>query len=217
MKILISSFILSSGIASQAAIVLTNGDFSTNSTTGWTTTGTVTATSGAAVLSSGATLAQDFENGTGLVAFTASYDVSFGAINNAHRMRFEGDNGNDLITLRLASANTIETFNNGSWTSAVTGLSLAANTTYTLSITGTGFGAPGFKYTIEIFSGSTQLGTSVQNLSARHANGDLTFQTFTLGASTGGMTVDNFTVIPEPAAALLGGFGLLGLLRRRRA
>ena len=31
--------------------------------------------------------------------------------------------------------------------------------------------------------------------------------------------IDNFslTAVPEPAAALLGGFGLLGLLRRRRA
>lgn len=31
-----------------------------------------------------------------------------------------------------------------------------------------------------------------------------------------GMRVDNFTVVPEPTAALLGGLGLLTLIRRRR-
>ena len=29
--------------------------------------------------------------------------------------------------------------------------------------------------------------------------------------------VDNFSVVPEPSAALLGGLGMLALLRRRRA
>jgi len=31
-----------------------------------------------------------------------------------------------------------------------------------------------------------------------------------------GFMVDNFTIVPEPSAALLGGIGLLGMLRRRR-
>ena len=37
--------------------------------------------------------------------------------------------------------------------------------------------------------------------------------------ATGGTlgTLDNLTIIPEPSAALLGGLGVLGLLRRRRA
>jgi len=34
--------------------------------------------------------------------------------------------------------------------------------------------------------------------------------------SGAGFMVDNFTVVPEPGAALLGGLGLLALLRRRR-
>lgn len=45
--------------------------------------------------------------------------------------------------------------------------------------------------------------------------------TFTLsnsGSGSGnGFLVDNFSVVPEPSAALLGSIGLLGLLRRRRA
>lgn len=45
--------------------------------------------------------------------------------------------------------------------------------------------------------------------------------TFTLsnsGSGSGnGFLVDNFSVVPEPSAALLGGLGLLALLRRRRA
>jgi hypothetical protein len=45
--------------------------------------------------------------------------------------------------------------------------------------------------------------------------------TFTLsnsGSGSGnGFLVDNFTVVPEPSSALLGGIGLLALLRRRRA
>jgi hypothetical protein len=32
-----------------------------------------------------------------------------------------------------------------------------------------------------------------------------------------GLMVDNFSVVPEPSAALLGGIGMLALLRRRRA
>lgn len=36
-------------------------------------------------------------------------------------------------------------------------------------------------------------------------------------ATGAGLMVDNFSVIPEPSAALLGGLGMLVLLRRRRA
>ncbi len=41
---------------------------------------------------------------------------------------------------------------------------------------------------------------------------------FRQATGIGTMTVDNLTVthVPEPAAALLGAFGVIGLLRRRR-
>lgn len=47
------------------------------------------------------------------------------------------------------------------------------------------------------------------------ANYDYTTQGFTAGGN--GFMVDNFSVVPEPGAALLGSLGMLALLRRRRA
>lgn len=43
------------------------------------------------------------------------------------------------------------------------------------------------------------------------------YATNTATATGAGLMVDNFTVVPEPSAALLGGLGTLALLRRRRA
>jgi hypothetical protein len=43
------------------------------------------------------------------------------------------------------------------------------------------------------------------------------YSTNAVTATAAGLMVDNFRVIPEPSAALLGGLGLLGFLRRRRA
>ena len=48
-----------------------------------------------------------------------------------------------------------------------------------------------------------------------------TTHTFTVsnsgsGSDGSGFLVDNFTVVPEPSAALLGSLGMLALLRRRK-
>lgn len=43
------------------------------------------------------------------------------------------------------------------------------------------------------------------------------YATNTATATGAGLMVDNFSVVPEPSAALLGGLGLMALLRRRRA
>lgn len=45
----------------------------------------------------------------------------------------------------------------------------------------------------------------------------LRFNNWDGGADTPWMMLDNVEIVPEPSAALLGGLGLLGLLRRRRA
>jgi len=213
--------LLTIGLISHAsgALSLVNGDFSTNTTSGWTVTGTANASSGSAVISSGGQILQDFDStGNQLTDFTASFNISFGAINNAHRIRFEGNAGLDMISLRLLDATTIQAFNGGTWANVVTGLSMTVGTSYTLSIVGQGFGTSLGTYTIGLSQGSTALGTSVSNVAYYHAlvPATTTFETFTVGASTGGVTVDNFQVVPEPATAILGGLGLLGLLRRRR-
>lgn len=63
------------------------------------------------------------------------------------------------------------------------------------------------------------------NLLTGLANGNYTLEVYAYATSNQGNPVSNngganykatFTVIPEPTAALLGGLGLLGLLRRRR-
>jgi hypothetical protein len=55
------------------------------------------------------------------------------------------------------------------------------------------------------FSGSSSIGSAIGFYADLRTNGG------SLGS------VDNLSIVPEPAAALLGAFGLLGLLRRRRA
>jgi hypothetical protein len=108
-------------------------------------------------------------------------------------------------------------------------LGIEGATSATITLSGL---VEGTQYQIQFFADST--GSNSQTISATNVSGtmnSLTGQfvvgTFTADATSQVLTVTRSTdfgvanaltigVIPEPSAALLGGLGLLGLLRRRR-
>lgn len=228
MKSVISVFLFTPMVAS-AAYTLSNGNFSTNSTSGWTTTGTVNASSGAAVFSASSGISQDFSNTTVATAenydFQLDFTFSVSAANQNQRFRIrDNNNSGDIITLRLNSGNGVQMFRgtamsapNNLWENALS-FTIANNTTYHMRITGSDFDLSSRSYTIGLSSDGVSYTTSSSLVTFHSAASGSDFETlvFESGASTT-MTVDNITVVPEPASALLGGLGLLALLRRRRA
>jgi hypothetical protein len=80
--------------------------------------------------------------------------------------------------------------------------------------TGSAYNGNGSKATVSV--GATNFGTVTL---AQQTNAFLTFSAFNYGSDQFGLgTFDNLSVslVPEPSAALLGGLGLLCLMRRRR-
>jgi hypothetical protein len=97
-------------------------------------------------------------------------------------------------------------------------LGLAANTTYTASLSITR-SSSSTAFVSTMINGFTQSGTAT-GVNASQISFDtvaiLSGSAIVPAGNT--FTVDNVnvTLIPEPAAAVLGGFGLLALFRRRR-
>lgn len=224
--------LLASALPCGAAISLQNGNFN-NGLTGWTQTGTPAVVGGAAVMGPSQGLLQDFAPlpTDGLTTFQADFTFALGQLSQAHRIRLEGDNGTDMISLSVtasatAGASSINYFNGGgSFSQGITGLTLATGTNYYLRVIGTGFGAAGRSYTLGFSTDGTNY-TTVSTTNGFHnlSPAATLFETITFeagGTAGSSLTVDNVTVtgtsIPEPAAttALCGAVGLLLLLRRR--
>ncbi|MCP5532618.1 MAG: hypothetical protein H7A49_12620 [Akkermansiaceae bacterium] len=213
------------------ANLVPNGDFETDSSggvfpLGWGVTGTPTEIAsfipgeGSAVsLAPGQELSQDiFPTGfDGLSNFQADFAFRFSQEDQVHRLRVEGANGLDRLTLRLiantAADDSIDAFNAGVWATAVGGLSLDVDTTYFVRVIGHDWGAAGAGYTVGFSTDGMNYNTSL-DMSAFHATANVPMETVTFGCgATAGssLSVENVSVIAFAAptddfAAWMGGY-----------
>lgn len=134
--------------------------------------------------------------------------------------------GSGLLNQSFAYTDGIYTSNNASSGISLTLTGLLANTRYDFSVYG-GRDSNVASADITLLTGSALIGdTTVENRSLADFNitsdgsGAISFRYRDTSASTSDgslLTAMSVTQIPEPSAALLGGLGLLALLRRRRA
>lgn len=206
---IIAAFLLGMTAASQAAIVVAGGNGNFEST-----------------------LVDDMtyfgpENGIYNGGFTSVEGWTFsGGTNSTFMWLFTTPNpyGPVLGTYSLNLTQGNADFANVA-TTTVTGLTVGQN--YTLSFdTAVRSGTPGSPSMTVKVDGSTldtittAVGTSyvTKSYSFTAAGPSATLEFDYAGTvNTWGFMLDNVNVVPEPSAALLGGLGLLALLRRRRA
>ena len=201
------------------ASLVTNGDFEASPfDSGWANTGS-TSTSGltgsgfAADLGAGDTMMQDFVAlpAVGLTVFQLDFMLSLGDTGGTQRIRLRGDeNSSDYITLKMDSAGLHKYA--GTWYNAVPGTYLA-DTTYHIRVNVfDDSGTP--KYNVGVSTDGLTYNTSI-NMGSFHGVGTTPFETIRF--DSGAMTIDEVTVIPEPATlGLLAAFGGGILFIRRR-
>jgi hypothetical protein len=209
---------------------LANGDFEAAAGTGvfpvgWTVTGTPTQV-GPFLVSGGGTSAvslapsqailQDFASppSAAMEDFQADFAFQIGSETQVHRIRLEGNNGADLLTMRLttnpSADDSIDVFN-GAFTPALAGLTIAPDTTYHLRVIGRNFGLGGRNYTVA-FSSDGENYTTSEPLDDFHVTPNVKFETITFecgGTAGSSLLLDNVAVTLPPAAdfdAWMGGF-----------
>lgn len=224
-------------VPSHAANVIVNGDFETGSLSGWTQKGSGTTVSSTSTLAgsfsavqvpgAGAELSQTFTPFT--VGATTSFvfsatdpgDVGTRSMNVAWR----GSGftiGSPQINLRLTDVDNdndgdIQVYDGTAWQTVLTSAVVfdatpsLPSTTLTLTINSFGVGA---NYDLTVGAASATGLTYFQD----GVLSNLAQLAFVNASNTAGTSFkfDNVSVVPEPSAALLGGLGLLALLRRRR-
>lgn len=207
-----------------------NGDFESATGTGafpvgWTLTGTPSAVapflasgggSNAVSLAPAQGILQDIAPvpSAAMEDFQADFAFRIGNESQAHRIRLEGNNGADLVTLRLttnpAGDDSIDVFG-GTFAAALSGLTIVPNTTYFIRVIGRDFGLGTRRYTVA-FSTDGVVYTTSGPLSAFHAGSTGKFETVTFecgGTAGSSLLVDNVAVTLPPDddfAAWMSGF-----------
>ncbi len=199
---------------------LANGDFEAATGSGvfpvgWTPTGAPSAVApflpdggGAAAVNLAPTqgILQDFAP-TPAVAmenFQTDFAFQIGSASQAHRIRMEGDNGGDLVTIRLVTSpggtDSIQVFDTDSFIPALSGLNIVPETPYYLRVIGRQFGLAGRKYTIGFSTDGVTYTTSADLLAFEDAaNEKFETVTFECGATFGSsLSIDNVALSTPP-------------------
>ena len=208
------------------ATLIPNGNFEDVSGTfpnGWATTPTPAAVTGivpgsatAAELQTGEGIHQDFAPTPGSGLFNFQLDLAFRTSvapandGNINRIRLRGDNNaGDLITLSLEDTG-IRSFS-GTWADDLTGVSIAANTTYYIRVTGSNLDLPGRTFTLGFSTDGISYTTAAPSTRFHFAPVGTAFETIRLEGLNATFTVDNVSVVPEAATSAMLAVGLLVL------
>lgn len=219
--------LVAASVASSHAATLINGDFETGDFTGWTATNatlvdnsTVIAGDYSARINTGGTagptngLYQTISEGYSYLEFLFTMPNPGGTnrgLNLIVGQETVPSSANpSQINLRVISGGTVQIFQSGSntWNTISTGaVSYTEVNTFSMNINGLG---SEWNYDI------TVNGTSAENLSFFQNGAPTIMERIRFSPGQVAYTVDNVSITPEPSTALLGGLGMLALLRRRR-
>lgn len=243
MKYKFTGWLFSLALASQAPSAISvvyNGSYSQSFDTLSNTTASSTLPADWVISEGGTAGNSTYEVGTGSLGTGNTY--SFGSSGSTERALGGLQSGTLIPTFGASFTNDITSptidvtlaYTGEQWRLGATGradrLDFQYSTNATSLTTGTWVDVNALDFTAPVTTGT--VGARDGNLTANRV---AISQTFTINVTEGatfwirwndfnpsgaddGLAVDNFsiTAVPEPSAALIGGLGLLGLLRRRR-